>query len=96
MRIFERFRQQPGNGRHGLIKGEVLGDIAGLIAVHKRQARLILDRDLPDDDPLQLGVRADVLGQHQLDEGVLSQPGFQQVQKLRTMIRHGRGGGSSH
>ena len=96
MGILERFGQQAGNDRHAFVQREILGDIAGFIAIYKGQARLLLYRDLLDDHPLQLGFRTYVFGQNQLDKGILGQAGFQQVQKLRTMIRHRRGGGSSH
>ena len=96
MGILERFGQQAGNDRHAFVQREILGDIAGFVAIHKRQARLLLDRDLLDNHSLQFSLGADVFGQHQLDKGILGQAGFQQVQKLRTMIRHRRGGGSCH
>ena len=94
--ILERFGQQAGNDRHAFVQREILGDIAGFIAIYKGQARLLLDCYLLDDHPLQFSLGAHVFGQHQLDKGILGQTGFQQVQKLRTMIRHRRGGGSSH
>ncbi|MNG05551.1 hypothetical protein D3C84_887460 [compost metagenome] len=92
MRIFERGRQQPGDSRDAFGKRQVLGDIAGLVAVDKGQAGLILDRQLLDDQPLQVCFCANVLGQHQLDESVLLQTGRQQVDKLRVMILREAGG----
>ncbi|MNY40523.1 hypothetical protein D3C86_1752730 [compost metagenome] len=92
MRIFERRRQQPGDGRDALVKRQILGDVAGLVTVDKGQAGLILDRQQLDVQPLQVGLCANVLGQHQLDESVLLQTGCQQVDKLRVMIRREAGG----
>ncbi|MNT81978.1 hypothetical protein D3C72_2216410 [compost metagenome] len=52
MRIFERCWQQLGNVRDAFFQRQVLGDVAGLVAVNEGQARLRLDRHRFDDDPL--------------------------------------------
>ena len=98
VRVLELRRQQRGNRCHTFGLREVLGDVAGLVAVDEGQARLLLDRDRLDDQPLQLGFLTDVLGQHQLDKGVLLKARGQQFKELRVMIRRGAGrfSGSRH
>ncbi|MNO98168.1 hypothetical protein D3C76_899040 [compost metagenome] len=92
MRVLERRRQQLGNARDTLGQRQVLGDVAGLVAVNEGQTRLRLDRHRLDDDPLQLRLGACVLGQHQFDEGVFIEAGLQQLDELGVMIRREAGG----
>jgi len=91
VRVLERARQQRGNRRHAVGQRQVLGDVAGLVAVDEGQARLLLDRHCLDDQPLQLGFVTDVFGQHQLDKGVLRNACAQQFDELGVMIRRGAG-----
>jgi hypothetical protein len=53
MGIFEGFRQQAGDQRLRFGERVILGDVAGLVAIHEGQAGLILHGDGLDDDPLQ-------------------------------------------
>jgi len=86
VRVLEGRRYQAGNDSHRFSKRKILGDVASLVAIHKAQARLFLDGQRLDDDPLQISLAAHVFGQDQLDQRVLRQAGLQQAEELREMI----------
>ncbi|MNP33801.1 hypothetical protein D3C76_1270620 [compost metagenome] len=92
MRVLERCWQQRSNGFHPFGHREILGDVAGLVAVDEGQARLVLDRQLLDDQPLEVRFVTHVLGQHQFDESVLFKAGAQQLDELGVVIRRGTDG----
>ena len=75
----QRFAQRLGVlaeiGRPRLT--QVLGDVAGFVTVNERQARLCLDQQRLDDDPLQLRFAAYMSGKHQLHERILGKAGVQ-------------------
>ncbi|MCY1433142.1 hypothetical protein D9M71_491630 [compost metagenome] len=91
MSIAEAVRQQFGNQHLGLVQRQVAGDVAGLVAVDQRQARLALDLQRLGNDPLQGLVGTDMARQHQFDQGIAMQGGVQQVEKLGARIRRGWG-----
>ncbi|MNE22417.1 hypothetical protein D3C80_1156260 [compost metagenome] len=89
--VAEAVWQQLGDQRLGLVQRQVAGDVAGLVAVDQRQARLALDLQRLGNDPLQGLVGTDMARQHQLDQGFAVQGGVQQVEKLSARIRRARG-----
>ncbi|MNC43591.1 hypothetical protein D3C75_924610 [compost metagenome] len=91
VRVAEAVRQQLGDQRLGLVQRQVAGDVAGLVAIDQRQARLALDLQRLGNDPLQGLVGTDMARQYQFDQGIAMQGGVQQVEKLGARIRRGWG-----
>ena len=73
MGIFERIWQPSVEQLQRFGQWQVLGDVAGLVAVNKRQARLGLNADQTRHYPLQVQFVTTVFGQHQLHQRALQQ-----------------------
>jgi hypothetical protein len=89
MGILERIGQGFGNELLAVLQAEVLGNVAGLVAVHERQAWRSLDRRQLDDQALQVRLLANVASQHQLDEGVLRQAGVERGEEFGAWVGGG-------